>query len=202
VPQTTAVTVRSQTVGTETNRPISPRKPAKTRGSYLPEAKVLAIQQRYLKGENKTSIAKAEGCDRETVARIVQFPEVRNFIAQMQQEFYGLVPDAMAALRHALLVTKDPRVAYQVLEATGVAPHRNERLQMPETTSSETGVEGQLEMMAAVMLEGHENFGVDFPDDVAAALAKRFGNSGGGIARRKAAAPLINSTMVSMGYSP
>jgi hypothetical protein len=61
----------------------------KSRGSYLPEPNILRIQQRYIAGENKSAIAKAEGCDRETVTRIVKFPEVQQFIALMQQEFYG-----------------------------------------------------------------------------------------------------------------
>lgn len=141
------------------------------RGSYLPEAKVLAIQQRYVRGENKSAIAKAEGIDRGTVARIVQFPEVQNFIAQMQQEFFGLVPDAMEAVRYALQVEKDPRVGYRVLEGTGVAPPLGQRLQLPETTL-EDGVERQARMMAAVLLESHKNFGVDLPEEFEKAMAK------------------------------
>lgn len=162
--RSTAIVIRSQPSGTKTNRRISLRKPAKGRGSYLPETKILAIQQRYIRGENKTAIAKAEGCDRETVARIVQFPEVRNFIAQMQQEFFGLVPDAMAAVRYALQVEKDAKVAYQILEATGVAPHQGERLQTEAT--EQDGLSRQARMVASVLLEGHRNFGVDLPPNV------------------------------------
>jgi hypothetical protein len=167
--------VRSERPHLQRSRPNvrkSPRKPAKTRGSYLPETKVLRIQQRYLAGQNKSEIAREEHCDRETVARIVQFPEVRHFIGEMQQQFYGLVPDAMAAVRYALQVTKDPNVGYRVLEGTGVAPHRHERLQVPEATSSETGVLRQARLVAAVLLESHANFGVDLPKDMEEALAK------------------------------
>jgi hypothetical protein len=83
-------------------------------GFYLLEPKILRIQQRYVAGENKSEIAKKEKVDRGTVARIVRFPEVQNFIAQAQQEFFGLVPDAMAALRHALRVEKNPTIALAV----------------------------------------------------------------------------------------
>jgi len=146
-----------------------PHKTTKARGSYLPEAKVLRIQQRYIKGQNKSEIAKKEKVDRGTVARIVKFPEVRNFIAEMQQEFYGLVPDALAAIRHSLRVEKNPTIAHRILEGTGVAPHQNERLQMPETID---GYSRQALMVASVLLEGHEHFGVDLPPEIEKVLEK------------------------------
>jgi hypothetical protein len=155
-----------------TNARKRPHKTAKPRGSYLPETKVLRIQQRYIAGENKSTIAKAEGCDRETVARIVQFPEVRAFLAHMQEEFYGLLPDAMATIRHALQVENNATVAYRILEATGVAPHKHERLQIPESGSSETGQERQCRLVAAVLLEGNRVYGTPLPDGVAEALTK------------------------------
>jgi hypothetical protein len=153
------------------NRHKSPRKAAKTRGSYLPETKILSIQRRYLSGENKSEIARQEKCDRETVARIVKFPQVQEFIAQQQQEFFGLVPDAMAAVRYALQVEKDSMVALRVLEATGVAPQKGERLQLPDS-SPQTGIQRQVEMIANLLLEGHENFGISLPEGIEPALAE------------------------------
>jgi hypothetical protein len=149
----------------------SRRKAAKSRRSYLPETKVLRIQKRYISGENKSEIARQEGCDRETVARIVKFPEVQNLITEMQQEFYGLVPDAMVALRHALQVNMDPNVGFRVLEGTGVAPHKHERLQIP-ATQAETGLERQARMLADVLLVSAQNFGVDLGKDIKDVLAK------------------------------
>jgi hypothetical protein len=185
MPRNTSPAVRSDSASTQAivlkrstkKSHNSPRKPAKTRGYYLPETKVLRIQQRYINGQNKSEIAREEKCDRETVARIVAFPEVRNFIAEMQQQFYGLVPDAMAAVRYALQATKDPRIGYQVLEATGVAPHQGERLQVPEATSSETGIERQARMVACVLLEGRKHAGVDLPTNIEDMLAKELGES-------------------------
>jgi hypothetical protein len=166
---TQAIVPSEQThlVRSNTNCRKHPGKTAKPRGSYLPEPKILRIQQRYIAGENKSAIAKAEGCDRETVTRIVKFPEVQQFIAQMQQEFFGLVPDAMEAVRHALKVEKNPAVAYRVLEATGVAPHQGQLLQAPTTTTPEDErQERQIRGMAACILESHRNFGVDLPPDM------------------------------------
>lgn len=145
-----------------------PRKSTKARGSYLPVPKILRIQQRYLNGQNKTEIAREEKCDRETVARIVQFPEVQNFIAQAQQEFFGLIPDAMAAVRHALKVEKNAMIALTVLERTGVSAHRGERMQIPETTD---GYSRQAVMIANVLLEGREHMGLDLGPEIEEALA-------------------------------
>jgi hypothetical protein len=155
-----------------TNCRKHPSKSTKTRGSYLSKPKILRIQQRYLNGQNKSEIAREEKCDRETVTRIVQFPEVQNFIAQAQQEFFGLIPDAMAAVRRALRVEKNPMIGLAILERTGVTAYRGERMQLPETTPSESGFDRQARLVAAVLLEAHEKLGVDLPEDVAAALAK------------------------------
>ncbi len=157
--------------GFTTNSHRSARKATKGRGSYLPKPKILRIQQRYIAGENKSEIARNENCDRETVARIVKFPEVQNFIAQQQQEFFGLIPDAMAAVRYALQVERDPHVAYRVLEATGVAPHPGERLEAPAATA-EDREEHQAHGLAAVILETHRNFGFELPDEMKKAVEK------------------------------
>ena len=148
-----------------------PRKTTKTRGSYLPEPKILRIQQRYINGQNKSEIAREENCDRETVTRIVQFPEVQNFIAQAQQEFFGLVPDAMAAVRYALQVEKNPTIGLAVLERTGVSAQRGERMQLPATTA-EDGYSRQAIMIANVLLEANQQMGVPLGPEIEKVLAK------------------------------
>ena len=149
----------------------APDKAAAKRGSYLPKPKVLRIQQRFIAGENKSEIARQEKCDRETVARIVEFREVQEFIAQQQQEFFGLIPDAMAAVRHALRGEKDSTVAYRVLEATGVAPQKGERLQLPDSRP-QTGIQRQVEMIANLILEGNKNFGITLSEGTEQALVE------------------------------
>jgi hypothetical protein len=153
------------------NCPTHPQKTTTARGSYLPEPKILRIQQRYLNGENKTEIARKEKCDRETVTRIVRFPEMQNFIAQMQQEFFGLIPDAMAAVRYALQVEKNPAIGLRVLEATGVAAHRGAPLPLPARTP-EDGYTRQAVMVANVLLEAHDQMGVDLGPEIEKALEK------------------------------
>jgi len=172
----TKVQALTRSEGAQPKRPASycrthPRKSAKTRGSYLPVPKILRIQQRYLNGQNKTEIAREEKCDRETVTRIVQFPEVQNFIAQAQQEFFGLIPDALAAVRHALRVENNPTIGLTVLERTGVAAHRNERMQLPETAPQD-GYSRQAVMIANVLLAGREHMGLDLGPEIEEALVK------------------------------
>jgi hypothetical protein len=58
-----------------------------------------------------------------------------------------------------------------VLEATGVAPQKGERLQLPDS-SPQTGIQRQVEMIANLLLEGHENFGISLPKGVEPALAE------------------------------
>ena len=149
-----------------------PHKTTKAPSSYLPKPKVLRIQQRYLNGQNKSEIAREEKCDRETVSRIVKFPEVQNFIAQAQQEFFGLIPDAVAAVRYALQVEKNAMIGLTVLERTGVTAYRGERMQLPETTTSESGSERQARLVAAVLLEARDRMGVELPPEAEEALAR------------------------------
>ena len=154
-----------------------PRKTTKARGSYLPEPKILRIQQRYVAGENRSEIAKKEKVDRGTVARIVKFPEVQDFIAQAQQEFFGLIPDALAAVRHALQVEKNAMIGLTVLERTGVSAPRGERLQLP-ATAAEDGYTRQAIMIANVLLEGREHMGLELGPEIEEALAKDSQESG------------------------
>jgi hypothetical protein len=153
------------------NRREHPHKTAKARGSYLPAPKILRIQQRYINGQNKSEIAREEKCDRETVARIVQFPEMQNFIAQAQQEFFGLIPDAMAAVRHTLRVEKNPMIGLAILERTDVTAYRGERMQLPETAPQD-GYSRQAIMIANVLFEAHEQAGVNLGPEIEKALAK------------------------------
>jgi hypothetical protein len=145
-----------------------PHKSTKRRGAYLPEPKSLRIQQRFVAGQGKSEIAGEEQVDRGTVARIVRFPEVQNFIAQAQKEFFGLIPDALAAVRHALKVEKNAMIGLTVLERTGVSAHRGERMQIPETTD---GYSRQAIMIADVLLEGHQQMGVPLGPEIEKVLA-------------------------------
>jgi hypothetical protein len=161
----------SSTVGDSVNCCDMPRTATKRHLSRLPRPKVVRIQQRYIGGENQTQIARAEGCDRETVSRIVRSSEMAEYIEHMKEEFRGLVPDALAALRHTLQTQKDGRIALEILRDVGVAPRRGAPLTSPATTP-EDGYSRQAIMVANVMLEARDRMCVELPPEAEEALAK------------------------------
>lgn len=75
----------------------------------------------------------------------------------------------MAAVRYALRVEKNSTIALAVLERTGVAAYRGERMQPPEATD---GYSRQAVMIANVLLEGREHMCLDLGPEIEEALAK------------------------------
>jgi hypothetical protein len=137
----------------------------------FPNPKLCEFNNAISPARIKLKSHKAEGCDRETVSRIVRSSEMAEYIERMKEEFRGLVPDALAALRHTLQTQKDGRIALEILRDVGVAPRKGEPPQLPATTP-EDGYSRQAIMIANVLLEAQDNLGVDLPENVAAALAK------------------------------
>ncbi len=115
-------------------------------------------------GQRQRKIVQGEKCGREAAARTVPLPEVQNFVAQVQQEFFGLVPDAIAAMRYALQIEKNAQVALYIVQGTGVGPYRNERLQLPQTL--EQRYRRQVEGIANAIWESHLNLGVELTEEM------------------------------------
>ena len=92
------------------------------------------------------------------------------YIERMKEEFRGLLPDAVTALRHTLQVQKDGRIALEILRDVGVAPRKGEEPQLPATTA-EDGYSRQAVMIANVLLEGREHMGLDLGPEIEGALA-------------------------------
>jgi transcriptional regulator with XRE-family HTH domain len=136
----------------------------------IPAPQIERIKQRHIMGQSQREIARAEGRSRPTIARIVKGEEMQAFVQEMRERFYGLAPDALATIEYALREQKDARIAYDILRDVGVAPRKGEEPQLPATP--EDGYSRQAIMVANVLLEAHDNLGVDLPENVAAALAK------------------------------
>lgn len=100
------------------------RKQPKQLKSYLPAPQIQRIQQRHIAGEKNSAIARAEGCDRHTVARIVKAPEMRAYVAEMKERFNGFAPLALDTVEAGLTTLKDTRLACEVLKAIGVIEPR------------------------------------------------------------------------------
>lgn len=92
--------------------------------SYLPAPQVQRIQQRHIAGEKNSAIARAEGCDRHTVARIIKGPEMKAYVAEMKERFNGFAPLALDTVEAGLTTLKDTRLACEVLKAIGVIEPR------------------------------------------------------------------------------
>ena len=115
---------RESTFETGTNQ----HKPADRSRSRIPTPQRVRIIQKYFAGKNISQLAREENRNRETVARIVKEDEVREVVQQMKTEYYGLLNDAVAAVRHALQQQKDARIGYRILADTGVIPTPEEAL--------------------------------------------------------------------------
>jgi hypothetical protein len=93
--------------------------------------------------------------------------EMATYIEQMKEEFRGLVPDALGAIRYALQIQKDARIGHEVLRNVGVAPPQGQPEPLPPTqTSQESREEHQARGIAAVILESHRHFRVELPPDM------------------------------------
>ncbi len=143
--------------------------------SRLPKPKVLRIQQRYIAGENQTAIAKAEGCDRQTVSRIANSSEMAEYIKRMREELRRLLPDALGVIRHALQVKKDARIAYQLLRDLGVVLAAQLPNQPDLESELETGERWKREWamrLGLIAIEKSRIYGTKLPD-VEAPVAPR-----------------------------
>jgi hypothetical protein len=97
-------------------------KPAKRTRNRVPLPQRERILQKSIAGKGITQIAREEGRNRETIARIVNGDQVQELVKRMRAEVYGLAYDAIAALRHALREEKDARLGYRLLMDIGAIP--------------------------------------------------------------------------------
>jgi hypothetical protein len=139
--------------------------------TIVPPPQSARIMQRFIGGESIRQIAREEQRDRATVTKIVRSDEMQTFVQEMRERFYGLAPDALATIEFALREQRDARIGLEVLRDIGVRPRKGEQLQLPATTP-EDGYSRQAILVANVLLESHQNLGIDLPKEVEEALAK------------------------------
>lgn len=111
-----------QQIGASNSTSINQLKPAKTTRNRIPPPQRERIVQEYVAGKSIAQISREEDRNRETISRIVNGDKVQELVQDMRAKTYGLISDAVAALGHALQVTKDPRVAYRLLVDFRVIP--------------------------------------------------------------------------------
>lgn len=88
--------------------------------SLVPAPQAERIKQMFVQGYSIRKISREEGRARQTIVRIVRSEDVQNFVKQMQEELWGLIPAAIGALRHELEINKNSDLAYQIIKDIGV----------------------------------------------------------------------------------
>ena len=94
--------------------------PAKNPRTNVPSPQSARIIKRFISGQSIRKIAREEKRDRETVKRLVQSDEVREYVLKLRAEFYGLGADAVDAVQHQLQEKKDGRLGLEILKHIGV----------------------------------------------------------------------------------
>ena len=100
---------------------------------------------------------------RQTILRIVRSEDVQNFVKQMQEELWGLIPAAIGALRHELQTNKNSQLAYQIIRDIGVfLPARIQ--QPPSPYDSDERVKLIMGEFVKIGLERNRIYGTPMPE--------------------------------------
>lgn len=102
-------------------------KPAKQPQTRIPSPQVARIINKFIRGQSQREIARVEGRDRETIARIVRSNEVQLYVARLRMDYIGLGSEAINTMGKVLRKGKDPRTAHQLLSDIGAVPSERER---------------------------------------------------------------------------
>jgi hypothetical protein len=137
----------------------------KTARSRIPPPQVERIKQRFILGESQRAIARQEGRSRPAIARIVKSEEMQAFVQEMRERFYGLAPDALAAIEYALREQRDAQIGYAILRDIGVAPRKGETLPQPPLTLNDRTAR-QERFIAAVIAQRRKLFDIELPDEL------------------------------------
>jgi hypothetical protein len=117
---------------------------------HVPAPQIARIRLRHIAGQSNREIAFAEGRCKDTVARIVNAADFGQYVRQMQQEAYGLAPEALLSLRAALRLDSSGRLSYDFLKDLGIIPERRQtNARVPEHAPA---TEDELVMREAIKL--------------------------------------------------
>jgi hypothetical protein len=131
--------------------------------SLVPAPQAERIKQMFVQGYSIRRISREEGRARQTIVRIVRSEDVQNFIKQMQEELWGLIPTAIGALRHELEANKNSQLAYQIIRDIGVFPAA--RIQQPSSPyDSDERVKLIMGEFVKIALERNRIYGTPMPE--------------------------------------
>ena len=137
--------------------------------SLVPAPQAERIKQKFVQGYSIRKISREEGRARQTIAHIVRSEDVQNFVKQMQEELWGLIPAAIGALRHELETNKNSELAYQIVRDIGVFPPA--RIQQSSSPyDSDERVKLIIGELAKIALERNCIYGTPMPEIEEAAV--------------------------------
>jgi hypothetical protein len=125
-----------------------------------------------IEGHSQRDIGRTLHMSGHTVAKVVKAEDFARHIKEMQERLFAIAPIAIESFQAQ--VATDGYLAFAFLKSIGIIPSPEAIAQFlttatPQTESSE---ERQARMLAAVLLEGHKNYGVELPTEFEKALAR------------------------------
>jgi hypothetical protein len=145
----------------------------------VPPGKIIKAQGMLLEGHSQREIGRTLHMSGHTVAKVIKAEDFVRHIKEMQERLFAIAPIAIESFRSE--VATDGILAYTFLKDLGIIPSPEAIAQFLNATTpqTETGEERQARMLAAVLLEGRKNYGINLPEDFDAAMGKESQESQG-----------------------
>jgi hypothetical protein len=153
-------------VGASRNK-IGAGRGKKSKPLRVPPGKIVKAQALLVQGRSQREVARALRISPMTVAKIVKAEDFQSFIRKQQESVFGIATIAIESFRAE--VATNGNLAYSFLKDLGIIPSPEAMAQFlnAATPQSETGEERQARMLASVLIEARNNYGVDFDFDTA-----------------------------------
>ena len=143
----------------------------KVKSLRIPPGKLVKAQAMLVEGHSQREIGRTLKMSEHTVAKIIRSEDFARHIKQQQEQLFGIAPIAIESFRTR--VATDGNLAYAFLKDLGIIPSPAAMAQfMTAPTPADVGYERQIQMVSAVLLQSHKDFGVDLPPQVEKALTE------------------------------
>lgn len=135
----------------------------------------MRVKKLHVQGASVNKIAKIEKIARPTVTKIIREPDVQKYVEDLRAQWYGLGELALAAEKHQLETKKDGHLGHKILEGMGVVPKKDQKTVDNGSLvgmTEEAGYSRQAIMISNVLMEAHEQMGLDLPDGALERMAE------------------------------
>src|ERR1700691_4996662 len=138
----------------------------------VPPGKIIKAQAMLIEGHSQREIGRTLHMSGHTVAKVVKAKDFARHIKEMQERLFAIAPIAIESFRAQ--VQTDGYLAFAFLKSVGIIPSPEAIAQFLNagTSQTESGEARQARMLAAVLLEGRKNYGVELPEGFDAAVAR------------------------------